>query len=106
MLSHGLVNAIAVTDPIDGVNNVIDVQVAKNQSDFEQEIVILSQLHVINLQQLYDLDRLVVRWNTTDICSLRQGECESILIEMEMMQKMGTPAPYGGFPLTNQKFKM
>jgi hypothetical protein len=29
MLSHGLVNAIAVTDPIDGVNNAMDVQVAK-----------------------------------------------------------------------------
>jgi hypothetical protein len=49
MLSHGLVNVIALTDPIDGVNNAIDVQVAKNQSDLEQEIVILSQLHVINL---------------------------------------------------------
>ncbi len=24
---------------------------------------------------------------------------------MEMMQKMGTPVPYGGFPLTNLKFK-
>jgi hypothetical protein len=106
MLSHGLVNAIAVTDPIDGVNNAIDVQVAKNQSDLKQDIVILSQLHVINLQQLYDLDRLAVRWNTTDIHSLCQEECESILIEMEMMQKMGTPAPYGGFPLTNPKFKM
>jgi hypothetical protein len=30
MLSHGLVNAIAVTDLIDGANNAIDVQVAKN----------------------------------------------------------------------------
>jgi hypothetical protein len=50
MLSHGLANAIAVTDPIDGVNNAIDVQGAKNQSDLEQEIEILSQLHVINLQ--------------------------------------------------------
>ncbi len=50
MLSHGLVNAIAVTDPIDGVTNAIDVQVEKNQSDLKQEIVILSQLHVINLQ--------------------------------------------------------
>jgi hypothetical protein len=49
MLSHGLVNVIAVADPIDGVNNAIDVQVAKNQSDLDQEIVILSQLHVINL---------------------------------------------------------
>jgi hypothetical protein len=29
MLSHGLINAIAVTDLIDGVNNAIDVQVAK-----------------------------------------------------------------------------
>jgi hypothetical protein len=105
MLSHGLVNVIAVTDPIDGVINAIDVQVAKNQYDLKQEIVILSQLHVINLQRLHDLDRLAVRWNTTDICSLCQGECESILIEMEMMQKMGTPAPYGGFLLTNPKFK-
>ncbi len=105
MLSHGLVNAIAVPDPIDGVNNAIDVQVAKNQSDLEQEILILSQPHVINLQQLHDLECLAVRWSTTDICSLRQGECESILIEMEMMQNMGTPAPYGGFPLTNPKFK-
>jgi hypothetical protein len=34
----------------------------------------------------------------TDICSIFQEECESILIEMEMMQKMGTPVPYGGFP--------
>jgi hypothetical protein len=24
---------------------------------------------------------------------------------MEMMQKMGTPVPYGDFPLTNLKFK-
>jgi hypothetical protein len=24
---------------------------------------------------------------------------------MEMMAKMGTPVPYGGFPLTNLKFK-
>jgi hypothetical protein len=39
MLSHGLVDAIAVTDPIDGVNDAVDVQVAKNQSDLEQEIV-------------------------------------------------------------------
>ncbi len=60
MLSHGFVNAIAVTDPIDGVNNAIDVQVAKNQSDLEQEIVIRSQLHVINLQQLHDLDHCML----------------------------------------------
>jgi hypothetical protein len=80
MLSHGLVNATAVTDPIDGVNNAIDVQVAKNQSDLKQEIVILSQFHVINLQRLLDLDCLAMRWNTTDIHSLCQGECDSILI--------------------------
>jgi hypothetical protein len=108
MLSHGIVNAIAVTgqlSSIDGVTDAIDVQVAKNKGDLEQEIVIHSQLHVINVQQLCDLDHLAVRWNTTDIRSICQGECESILIEVEMMQKMGTPVPYGGFPLTNLKFK-
>jgi hypothetical protein len=109
MLSHGIVNAIAVTgqlSSIDGVTNAIDVQMAKNKGDIEREIVILSQVHVINVQQLSDLDRLAVRWNTTDICSICQGECESILIEMEMMAKMGTPIPYGGFLLMNLKFKM
>jgi hypothetical protein len=109
MLSHGIVNAIAVTgqlSSIDGVTDAIDVQVAKNNRDLKQEIVILSQLHVINVQRLRDLDCLAVRWNTTDICSICQGECESILIEMEMMSKMGTPVPYGGFLLTNLKFSM
>jgi hypothetical protein len=108
MLSHGIVNAIAVTCQlflIDGVTNAIDVQVAKNKQDLEQEIVILSQLHIIKVQQLCDLDRYAVRWNTTDIHSIHQGECESILIEMEMMQKNGTPVPYGVFLLTNLKFK-
>ncbi len=41
-----------------------------------------------------------------DICSICQGECESTLIKMEMMAKMGTPVPYVGFLLTNLKFKM
>ncbi len=41
----------------------------------------------------------------TDICSIYQEECKSILIKMEMMPKMGIPVPYGGFPLTNLKFK-
>ncbi len=53
MLSHGIVNAIAVTcqlSSIDGVTDAIDVQVAKNKVDIKQEIVILSQLHVINVQ--------------------------------------------------------
>ncbi len=109
MLSHGIVNAMAVTgqlSSIDGVTNAIDVQMAKNKGDIEQEIVILSQLHVINVQQLCDLDHLAMRWNMTDICSICQGERDSILIEMEMMAKMGTPVPYGGFLLTNLKFKM
>jgi hypothetical protein len=109
MLSHGIVSMIAVTgqlSSIDGVTNDIDVQMAKNKGDIEQEIVILSQLQVINVQRLRDLDRLAVRWNTTDIRSICQGKCESILIEMEMMAKMGTPVHYGVFPLTNLKFKM
>jgi hypothetical protein len=109
MLSHGIVNASHVAGLlswIDGVTDAIDVQVAKNKGDLEQEIVIISQLHVINVQQLRDLDRLAVRWDTADICSICQEECKSILIEMEMMQKMGTPVLYGGFPLMNLKFKM
>jgi hypothetical protein len=64
MLSHGTINVIAVTgqlSSIDGVTDAIDVQVAKNKGDLEQEIVILSQLHVINVQRLRDLDRLAVR---------------------------------------------
>jgi hypothetical protein len=108
MLSHGIINAIAVTGQlslIDGVTNAIDVQMAKNKGDIEQDFVIHSQLHVINVQQLRDLDRLAVRWNTTDISSICQGECESILIGMEMMTKMGTPVSYGGFLLTNLKLK-
>jgi hypothetical protein len=77
MLSHGIINAIAVTgqpSSIDGVTNAIDMYVAKNKGDFKQEIVILSQLHIINVQRLRDLDRLAVRWSRTDIHSICQGE--------------------------------
>ncbi len=81
------------------------MQVAKNKGDLEQEIVIISQLYVINVQRLHDLDCLAVRWDMTDICSIPQEECESILVEMEMMQYMRTPVPYGGFPLMNLNFK-
>jgi hypothetical protein len=45
VMSHGIVNAIAVTGQlslIDGVTNAFDVQVAKNKGDLKQEIVILS----------------------------------------------------------------
>jgi hypothetical protein len=90
---------------IDGVTNAIDVQVAKKREILSKKLVTFSHLHVINVQRLSDLDHLAVKWNTTDICSIYQGGCKSILIEMEMMQKMGTPVPYGGFPLTNLKFK-
>jgi hypothetical protein len=41
----------------------------------------------------------------TDIRSICQQECNSILIEVEMMEKMETPVPYGGFPLTNLTFE-
>ena len=78
----------------------------KTKGDLEQDVVIISQLHIINVQQLCDFDHLAVRWDTTDICSICQEECKSILIEMEMMQKMGTSVPYGGFALANLKFKM
>jgi hypothetical protein len=108
MLSHGIINSSHVTGQlslIDGVTNANDVQVAKNKGCLEQEIVIISQLHIINVQRLRDLDRFAMRWNRTDICPIHQEECKSILIEIEIMQKMGTPDLYGGFPLTNLKFK-
>jgi hypothetical protein len=72
MFSHGIINvshAAGLLSSIDGVTNAIDVQVAKNKGDLEQKNVIIFQLHLINVQQLRDLDRLAVRWNTTDICS-------------------------------------
>jgi hypothetical protein len=53
MLSHGIVNASHVAgllSSIDGVTNNIDMQVAKNKGDLEQEIVIISQLRIINVQ--------------------------------------------------------
>jgi hypothetical protein len=53
MLSHGTINASHVTgllSSIDGVTDAIYVQVAKIKGDLEQEIVIISQLHLINVQ--------------------------------------------------------
>jgi hypothetical protein len=53
MLSHGIVNVSHVAgllSSIDGVTNAIDVQVAKHKVDLQPEIVIISQLHVINVQ--------------------------------------------------------
>jgi hypothetical protein len=63
MLSHGIVNASHVAgllSSIDGVTDAIDVQVAKNEGDIKQEIVIISQLHVINVQRLRDLGCLAM----------------------------------------------
>jgi hypothetical protein len=82
-----LQNVRVLLSLIPGVTNAIDVQVANTKGDLEQEIVIISQLHVINVQQLCDLDRLALRWNTTDIHSICQEECKSILIEVVMMQR-------------------
>ena len=53
MLSHGIINVSHVTgllSLIDGVTDAINVQVAKNKGDLEQENVIISQLHVVNVQ--------------------------------------------------------
>jgi hypothetical protein len=53
MLSHGIVNASHVTcqlSLIDGVTDAIDVQVAKSKGGLKQKNVIISQLHVINVQ--------------------------------------------------------
>jgi hypothetical protein len=110
MISHGIDNASHVAGLlclIEDVTDAIDVKVAKNKGDLRQEIFIISQPHVINVQQLRDLDCLAVRWGTTDtVCFVCQEECKSFLIEMEMMQKMGTRVSDGGFLFTNLKFKM
>jgi hypothetical protein len=81
------------------------VQVKKR--DLEQKIVTLSQLHVINVQRLHDLDDLAVRWDTTNIHSIRQDECKGIVseIKIKMMQKMGGCVCWGGIPLNNLEFK-
>ena len=81
------------------------VQVAKNKADLEQDIVTLSQFYVINVQQLHDLDDLAVRWDTSNIHSIHQHECEGIIAEIEMLQKMGGCVRWGGIPLNNLEFK-
>ncbi len=50
MLSHGIVNAIAVTGQlslIDGGTDTIDVQVVKNKVDIKQEIVIAAWMDAV-----------------------------------------------------------
>ena len=81
------------------------VQVAKNKADLEQDIVTLSQFYVINVQRLHDLDDLAVRWDTSNIHSIHQHECEGIIAEIEMLQKMGGCVRWGGIPLNNLEFK-
>jgi hypothetical protein len=53
MLSHGIVNGshdAGLLSLINGVTDAIDMQVAKDKGDLEQKNVIISQLHVINVQ--------------------------------------------------------
>jgi hypothetical protein len=106
MLSHDIVKAIAVTGQlslIDGATDAIDVQVAKTREILSKKLSSFPSSTYV--QQQRDLDCLAVRWNTTGVLSICQGEGESFLIEMKMMSKMGTPVTYGGFPLMNLKFK-
>ena len=78
---------------------------AKNKADLEQEIVTLSQFHMINVQWLHDLDDLAVRWDTSKIHSICQHECEGIVAEIRMMHKMGGCVFWGGIPLNKPEFK-
>jgi hypothetical protein len=55
--------------------------------------------------RLCNLGKLAVRWDTTSIYSICQEECKGILVEMFMLNKMGTPVCGGGFPLDNHEFK-
>jgi hypothetical protein len=58
------------------MNTSEHVQMAKNNRDIKQEIVTLLQLHVINVAQLHNFDKLAVRWDTAAIYSICQEECK------------------------------
>jgi hypothetical protein len=89
MLSHGILNEIAVTgqlSSIDGATNAIDVRVAKNMGDLKQEIAILSQLHIINVQRLRDLDRLAIWWNMHLLCKGHLDDTSALLLFHHLTQ--------------------
>jgi hypothetical protein len=53
MLSHDIINArhvVGLLSLFDDVTEAVDVQVTKNEGDLEQEILIISQLLIINVQ--------------------------------------------------------
>ena len=78
---------------------------AKEIQLIEQEIVVLSQLQVINVQRLRDFDGLVIRWDSSGIRAVRSAECDTIVVEHELMRKMGLPAFEGGFDIDSPMFK-
>jgi hypothetical protein len=47
---HPCKHVACLISSFNDTTKAIDVQVAKNKRDLEQEIVIISQLHVINVQ--------------------------------------------------------
>ena len=83
------------------------VQVAKIMRDIKIEIVtLLHQLHVINVAWLCNLDELAMRWDQSIVQSIpHHAECECIVAEMFMMNKMGTPVVGGEFQLNNCAFR-
>ena len=87
------------------VTDDMRTQAAMEMYLIEQEIVVLSQLQVINVQRLRDFDGLAVRSDSSGIRAVRSAECEAIIVEHKLVRKMGLPAFEGGFPVSSPIFK-
>ena len=86
-------------------NDTMRAQAAMEIKLVEQEIVILSKLQVINVQRLRDFDGLAIRWDSSGIRAVRIAECKAIVVEHELMRKMGLPNFEGGFEIDSPMFK-
>ena len=87
------------------VTDDMRTQAAMEMYLIEQEIIVLSQLQVINVQRLRDFDGLAVRSDSSGIRAVRSAECEAIIVEHKLVRKMGLPAFEGGFPIGSPVFK-
>jgi hypothetical protein len=90
---------------MDNITNTHHAQLAIDIELLKGEIVIISQLQVINVQCLRDIDGLAVRWDSTGIHAIQMAECVVIIPEIKLMRNMGLPAWLGGFPIDSLTFK-
>ena len=80
-------------------------RVQNARKEIEHAIVILSKLHVLNVARLGELEILALRKHTTENRGIRQAECEAIVAEQQVIDKMGKPACDGGIPLDKREFQ-